>query len=145
MSSLSERLLSLARAVGDDIKNIFTALTSLGERVTEVESRLETGILTKDGSVTNPKMFSTIVEASGGQWTVDYSSAGFTSILSVHATAEDVGTDAGDRRIACITNGSISTTGCSGRLMSANSAGLLAVMTLTSGDSGRVHVLVIGT
>lgn len=145
MASLSERLMNLARAVGDDVKMILASLTSIGDRVSVVETRLETGMHTTNGTVTNPKMFSAVVNASDGEWSVDYSSAGFNSVLSVHVTAEAVGTAAGDRRIACISKDSITTTGCSGKFMSADSAGLLAAMTLVSGGSGRVHVLVIGT
>lgn len=143
--SLTERLQQLAQTIGTDIKSIFTALYALLGRIELLESRLETSLRTPSGPVLHPKMFTTVVTASDGQWTVDYSSAGFNSILSVHATAEDVGTAAGDRRIACISKDSITPTGCSGRFMSADSAGLLAAMTLVSGDSGRVHILVIGS
>lgn len=139
------KLQNLAQTIGADIKDIYTSLYALLGRIEFLETRLETGLHTKDGSITNPKMFSTIVQASDGLWSVDYSSAGFNSILSVHATAEDVGTAVGDRRIACISKDSITPTGCSGRFMSADSAGLLAAMTLVSGGSGRVHILVIGS
>lgn len=142
--SLAERLQQLAQTIGADIKSIFTSLYALLSRIEFLESRLETGLLTPSGPVQNPKMFATTVNGVNGTWSVDYSSAGFTSIIGVYVTPIAVGTDAANRRIADVAYNSITTTGCSGNLMSATSAGLLAAMTLVS-SSGEVQVLVIGT
>lgn len=98
---------------------------------------------TPAGRVSYPKEFNAIVTASDGAWTCDYAIANFTKIHSIQATAIATGTANGDRRIACISSTPPSLTECSGALMSATSAGLLAAMTLVSG-SGEVYVTVKG-
>lgn len=121
------------------------AISTLGTRVTAVESQVNTTLYTPTGLVSHPKIFTAVVDGSGGEWSADYSTAGFLTVISVQATAEAVGSAAGDRRLACITQNSVTTTGCSGKFISADSAGLLAAMTLVSGGSGKVYVTVIGT
>lgn len=143
--SLVDKMMSLVEIVATDVKNVFNAISILGTRVTAIESKGDTTLYTSSGVVSNPKIFTTVVDGSNGNWSVDYSIAGFTSVISVQATAEAVGSNTDDRRLVCIENNSITTTGCSGKLMSASSAGLLAAMTLLDGGSGKVYVTVIGT
>lgn len=108
--------------------NSFTTNTTLYNGTSEVQKA---------------KIFTTIVTAVDGAWSVDYAHVGFTEIFSISAIGQATGTALGDRNIACVANNGWSLTGCSGHLMSSNSAGLLAAMTLVNG-TGEVHVTVYG-
>ena len=93
---------------------------------------------------TSPKIFIGIATAnSDGDWSINYSSAGFTEIPAVFATGVCVGTASGDRRFATINFGQPTLNSCSGKLASAASAGLLAAMLLVSAE-GTVQVVAIG-
>lgn len=93
---------------------------------------------------TSPKIFTGIATAnSSGEWSIDYTSAGFTEIPAVFATGVSVGTASGDRRFATIDFGQPTLNSCSGKLASAASAGLLAAMLLVSAE-GKVQVIAIG-
>ena len=93
---------------------------------------------------TSPKIFTEIATAnSSGEWSIDYTSAGFTEIPAVFATGVCVGTASGDRRFATINFGQPTLNSCSGKLASAASAGLLAAMLLVSAE-GTVQVIAIG-
>lgn len=97
---------------------------------------------TPEGLVRSPKEFNAVVEASGGAWTCNYAIANFTKIHCIQVTAISTGGGA-DRKIASIGPTPPSLTGCSGVMMSATSAGLLAAMTLLNA-SGEVYVTVKG-
>lgn len=93
---------------------------------------------------TSPKIFTGIATAnSSGEWSIDYTSAGFTEIPAVFATGVSVGTASGDRRFATINFEQPTLNSCSGKLASAASAGLLAAMLLVSAE-GTVQVIAIG-
>lgn len=93
---------------------------------------------------TSPKIFTGIATAnSSGEWSIDYTSAGFTEIPAVFATGVSVGTASGDRRFATINFGQPTLNSCSGKLASATSAGFLATMLLVSAE-GTVQVIAIG-
>lgn len=93
---------------------------------------------------TSPKIFTGIATAnSSGDWSIDYTSAGFTEIPAVFATGVSVGTASGDRRFATINFGQPTLNSCSGKLASAASAGLLATMLLVNAE-GKVQVIAIG-
>lgn len=105
--------------------------------------RVSVEYYTPEGLVSSPKEFNAVVVANDGAWTCNYAIANFTKIHCIQVTAIASGTAAGDRRIACIGPTPPSLTQCSGALMSATSAGLLAAMTLISA-SGQVYVTVKG-
>lgn len=91
-----------------------------------------------------PKIFVGVAVANGdGDWSINYSHVGFTTIPMVTATGQAIGTAAADRRFATLGVGQPTLTGCSGRLASASSAGLLAAMTMVSA-AGNVNVIAIG-
>ena len=93
---------------------------------------------------TSPKIFTGIATAnSSGEWSIDYTSAGFTEIPAVFATGVSVGTASGDRRFATINFGQPTLNSCSGKLASAASAGLLGGMFLVNAE-GKVQVIAIG-
>ena len=93
---------------------------------------------------TSPKIFTGIATAnSSGEWSIAYTSAGFTEIPAVFATGVSVGTASGDRRFATINFGQPTLNSCSGKLASAASAGLLSGMFLVSAE-GKVQVIAIG-
>ena len=96
---------------------------------------------------TSPKIFTGIATAnSSGEWSIDYTSAGFTEIPAVFATGVSVGTASGDRRFATINFGQPTLKSCSGKLASAASAasaGLLSATLLVNAE-GKVQVIAIG-
>ena len=95
---------------------------------------------------TSPKIFTGIATAnSSGDWSIDYTSAGFTEIPAVFATGVSVGTASGDRRFATLNFEQPTLTSCSGKLLSSSSssAGLLAAMTMVHG-AGPVNIVAIG-
>lgn len=100
----------------------------------------------QEGPITQiPKIWSGVATAKDGVWSIDYSSAGFTkveSVVAIGCTIND-GTSAGDGRYVTLIRSSITTTGCSGKLNSASSAGLLAAMVNVHAD-GEVMVTVYG-
>lgn len=95
-------------------------------------------------SSTSPKIFVGISTAnSDGDWSIDYSHVGFTEIPTVIAMGQNVGTALADKRFTSLNQNQPTKTGCSGKLLSSSSAGLLAAMTMVHG-SGTVHVVAIG-
>jgi len=93
---------------------------------------------------TSPKIFIGIAIANAdGDWSIDYSSVGFTQVPMVTATGQASGTAAADRRFASLGANQPTLTGCSGKLASATSAGLLAAMSMVAG-AGNVNVIAIG-
>lgn len=78
-----------------------------------------------------------------GEWSIDYSDKGFTTFVNVYFYSIAKGTALADRTIPTLKQGQPTLTSCSGYLMSASSAGLLAAMTLVNG-SGPVRVIVEG-
>lgn len=79
-----------------------------------------------------------------GDWSVNYAAAGFTSVLTVQATAEAQGTAAGDGNFASVRRNTITTTGCSGVCNDSLVAGLVVATCAESANGTVVDVLVIG-
>lgn len=101
-------------------------------------------IFTVDGEVTQPiKEFIARVTATDGKWSIDYSSVGFTKILSVQATGISSGTALADKRFISINQDQPTLTSCSGSMSSSSSAGLLAAMTMVNGD-GDLYLHIVG-
>ena len=95
-------------------------------------------------ATSSPKIFAaTAVANSDGDWSIDYSHVGFTQIPIVTATGQSAGTALGDKRFASLNAGQPTKTGCSGKLVSSSSAGLLAAMTMVNG-AGTLNIIAIG-
>lgn len=93
---------------------------------------------------TSPKIFTGVAVAnSDGDWSIDYSSVGFTQVPVVTVSGQTIGTNLGDRRFASLGIGQPTLTSCSGKLLSSSSAGLLAAMTMVAAG-GNVNVVAIG-
>ena len=84
-----------------------------------------------------------VVEAVNGVWTVDYSSAGFSSPPIVIPVAHTSGSGEDGGNYASIKQTSITTTGCSGRAHNAITTGLL-VATANIPANTKVTVIAIG-
>lgn len=96
------------------------------------------------GQIAGLKMWlGTATANSSGDWTVDYSSAGFTEVISVYPSAVSKGDTLADRLIASNAAAAPTLTSASGHLMSASAAGLLVAVTLTQ-SAGTVRVIVMG-
>lgn len=99
---------------------------------------------TAAGQISGLKVWiGTATANNDGVWTVDYSSAGFTSVLGVFPSAIAKGTSLSDRLIAVNGVTAPTTTTASGHLMSASGAGLLVAVTLAE-STGTVKVMVLG-
>ena len=81
--------------------------------------------------------------ATDGEWSINYADRGFTTFVNVYFYSIAKGTALADRTIPTLKQGQPTLTSCSGYLMSASSAGLLAAMTLVNGN-GPVRVIVEG-
>ncbi len=93
-----------------------------------------------------PKMWTGSVTVSGnaGQFTVDYSSAGFTAPPKVFVTGHG-GSNRETAIFASTTAGTITATGCSGRANTSNTTGVLLVYQLVNAPAGTViDVFAIG-
>ena len=88
-------------------------------------------IYSTSGQISNPKIFTaTIITTENGIWSVDYSHVGFREVYSVTCVGISNGMALADKTLICVDKGGLTTTACSGRMMSATSAGLLVAMTL---------------
>lgn len=136
-------------SVSADVKNVLSqpnvASIRTALNIVNPTNNFTTNTTLYNGSeeVMEAKIFTTIVNATDGVWSVDYSHVGFTEIFSINATGQATGNTLASRNIACIGDVAATLTGASGNLMSATSTGLLAAMTLVNG-AGRVHVTVFG-
>lgn len=93
------------------------------------------------------KLWSGQVELTGnnGQFSVDYTGAGFEHVISVQAQILGSGQLQADFPIAVTINDSYSLTTATGKAFKATSAGLLAAMQQTPAEPGtKVNVLVFG-
>lgn len=150
-TGLQERLTTDYYLKGETSTAINTAITNYDINNAMQKFRLKTEVLPETllyGSrgvlVKSPKIFTAVVVAnSNGDWSVDYSHVGFTQVPIVTATGQSVGTASADRRFASLGPNQPTKTGCSGKLATASSAGLLAAMLLLSG-SGNVSITAIG-
>lgn len=135
--------------VSADVKNVLSqpnvASIRTALNIVNPTNTFTTNTTLYNGSqeIMEAKIFTTIVNATDGVWSVDYSHVGFSEIFSVNATGQATGNTLASRNIACIGDTTATLTGASGNLMSATSSGLLAAMTLVNG-TGRVHVTVFG-
>lgn len=97
------------------------------------------------GAQENPKIWIGTVTTSGGNWTVNYSSAGFTEYPVVVATARASGQANGDANYASVRDSTITNTSCSGRASNAVTVGiLLATVNQPSPDGTLIQVVAIG-
>ena len=102
-------------------------------------------VYNSDGLVTNGgKIWTDVVTPSNiGEWTVDFSSAGFTKIPRVLAVAENRGAENGRAAWATVDLANVTTTTAKGRCLGANVVGLLTAMVAVD-SSNRVTVVAIG-
>lgn len=109
------------------------------------ENGINASYYNANGIVNNPKVFSTVVSVSGsgGVFTVDYSSAGFTRVDAVQATPVDYEDSLAGRRLVSLKQDP-TTTSATFSVMSATSGGLLAVATLAEVNNGKIHITVYG-
>ncbi len=97
-----------------------------------------------DGAVPGQaKIWAGRVSAIDGQWTVDFSSAGFTAPPQVWAQASATGTAKADRNFASVRQDTITETACSGTASNAVTTGLLVATVLTNADCD-IDVLALG-
>ena len=103
-----------------------------------------------NGKITITKHFIDVFETnSSGIFTADFSSAGFTDVPKVVVSAESqspsTDTATGNGTYVSVFKDSITTTGCSGKVKLASSAGLLAAMVnITAGAGVKVTVEALG-
>lgn len=91
-----------------------------------------------------PKIWVGVVSATSGFWTVDFSSAGFTSPPLVTATAEAAtGEKAEKGNFACVENAATTKTTARGRALNSVSTGLL-VGTVNTNATCKVNIIAIG-
>lgn len=91
-----------------------------------------------------PKIWVGVVSATSGFWTVDFSSAGFTSPPLVTATAEAAtGEKAENANFASVENAATTKTTAKGRALNSVSAGLLVGMVNTNATC-KVNIIAIG-
>ena len=84
-----------------------------------------------------------VVDAVQGVWTVDYSSAGFSSPPLVIPVAHTSGSGRDNGNYASINQTSITATGCSGATHNATTAGLLVATTNVPANT-KVTIIAIG-
>lgn len=86
----------------------------------------------------------TVTAGGDGNWTINYASAGFTSVRTIQVTIESGITAAADKPLGTYVV-SKSNTSASGKAYKATSAGLLTAMQALAAENGvTVHVMVIG-
>lgn len=97
------------------------------------------------GPVSGVKIWTgTATTDSSGNWSVDYSSAGFTNVPNVQPNAISAGT--GTAQAASTTMTAPSKTGASGKCFIPNAISLLGVLPLQAAGAGiTVQVMAIGT
>lgn len=123
--------------VGD---NLHHALCKLQTQLNKVANKGR--VLTKGKVYENTYDFIAVVEAVDGNWTLDYTEAGFKEVISVVPIAKSVGAGLADRRLASLSHVAYTNTSASGKLMGATVAGLI-VNTMAE-SSGPVEVTVRG-
>lgn len=103
-----------------------------------------------NGKITITKHFIDVFETnSSGVFTADFSSAGFTDVpkvvVSTESQSPSTDTATGNGTYVSVFKDSITTTGCSGKVKLASSAGLLAAMVnITAGAGIKVTVEALG-
>lgn len=130
----------IRRGAGVDIRvTDSTGEADFGINTTPTTLYDSTGVIS-----TTPKIWVGVVTAASGEWTVNFSSAGFTAPPVVTATAEAItGSAAGNANYACVENTATTKTTAKGRAMNATSAGLLIGMVSTNA-SCKVNIIAIG-
>lgn len=129
----------------DNLKISFDEHAGAGGEAHALATETEAGFISPEEKVRLlhvPKFWAGRVNAKNGDWSVDYSSAGFTKPPYVSATGHASGSSAGSRNFACVRTNTITATGCAGGYSEANSAGLLAAMVMVSG-SGPVDIIAV--
>ena len=123
----------------EHLSNLYTKIQLLKENPKTTTLYSTTGVAS-----TSPKIFIGVAVAnSNGDWSIDYSSVGFTQVPVVTISGQTVGTNTGDRRFASLGINQPTLTSCSGKLLSSSSAGLLAATTMITAG-GNVNVIAIG-
>lgn len=122
-------------SLGSAWKDQLLILNSMAEIQSALQIPTSTSTIThytREGKVNNVKVFTELVTAVDGNWSVDYSFMQFSAILSVSYMGIATGTDLGNRRFACIAKRDSYLQNMSGYLLSSSSAGLLAAMTMVA-------------
>lgn len=99
-------------------------------------------VITPEGVFDNCYEYVAVVDAVNGDWTIDYTAAGFTKVLFVDPTAIAANGDLAGRRVSCLGHVPYTNTRASGKLMGATVTGLI-VNTMVEA-TGKVQVVVTG-
>lgn len=134
------------------IPNMVSYITNLpiatGDKLLEALGKLQGQInkrptvYTSGGLVDKPIIWTGSTTANGtGDWSIDYSSAGFTNIYSVQCTARSTGTSDSSNNFAGVRTDTITTTGCSG---SVNNSTVKSNILKVPASGLLIYVTVIG-
>lgn len=147
LQSLEDHLKNLYSHVkklkGVSLDTSSSSVKELSDNLVNIQSRVSS-VYKGTTLLPSPKTYTTTVTADAdGNWSVDYSHVGFTTIPVVICTGVAVGTALADKRFASLVKDQPTLKGAVGYLHSSSSAGLLAAMTMVAG-AGVVHVVAIG-
>ena len=122
--------------------SLHTALCKLQTQITKLQDNAPLKVITPGKTYRDAYQYKAVVVATNGNWTIDYTAAGFTEVISVIPVAVAGGTDSADRKVACLSSTPYTKTTASGKLMGATVAGLI-VYTMAE-VNGSVEVTVTG-
>ena len=119
--------------------SLHTALSKLQTQITKLQDNAPLKVITPGKTYHGAYQYKAVVTAKSGNWSVDYTAAGFTEVISVIPVAIATGTELSDRNVACLSNTPYTKTTASGKLM-----GTSVVGRTMAEVNGSVEVTVTG-